>query len=178
MWCEWSMMQTLMKSCFLLEHIQKSWAAAHVPVTKHSHLFFSGAAVNLTLVTPEKAIKLAANDVFRQQLSKDGSAFDTSQKHVHIYRTTSQHKHWIRQLWNNTRVFASRQTRLYWLIRHWYSKEICWPAHMFVWFKGRYRYGVRSSQAVGQEPVRWWSRPRWRCLKYSCRMPEDCVSNE
>lgn len=31
-----------------------------------------GAAVNLTLVTPEKAIKLAANDVFRQQLSKDG----------------------------------------------------------------------------------------------------------
>uniref|UniRef100_A0A3P8RPL2 Mitochondrial glutamate carrier 2 n=1 Tax=Amphiprion percula TaxID=161767 RepID=A0A3P8RPL2_AMPPE len=30
-----------------------------------------GAAVNLTLVTPEKAIKLAANDVFRQKLSKD-----------------------------------------------------------------------------------------------------------
>ncbi|XP_028303209.1 solute carrier family 25 member 55a isoform X2 [Gouania willdenowi] len=34
--------------------------------------FFSGAAVNLTLVTPEKAIKLAANDFFRQHLSKDG----------------------------------------------------------------------------------------------------------
>lgn len=33
---------------------------------------FPGAAVNLTLVTPEKAIKLAANDVFRQMLSKDG----------------------------------------------------------------------------------------------------------
>ncbi|XP_033258499.1 mitochondrial glutamate carrier 1 isoform X2 [Orcinus orca] len=30
------------------------------------------AAVNLTLVTPEKAIKLAANDFFRYQLSKDG----------------------------------------------------------------------------------------------------------
>ncbi|KAK6294421.1 hypothetical protein J4Q44_G00352510 [Coregonus suidteri] len=30
------------------------------------------AAVNLTLVTPEKAIKLAANDFFRQHLSKDG----------------------------------------------------------------------------------------------------------
>lgn len=28
--------------------------------------------MNLTLVTPEKAIKLAANDVFRQKLSKDG----------------------------------------------------------------------------------------------------------
>lgn len=35
-------------------------------------LCFPGAAVNLTLVTPEKAIKLAANDVFRQKLSKDG----------------------------------------------------------------------------------------------------------
>ncbi|XP_068171202.1 solute carrier family 25 member 55a isoform X2 [Antennarius striatus] len=35
-------------------------------------LFSSGAAVNLTLVTPEKAIKLAANDFFRHQLGKDG----------------------------------------------------------------------------------------------------------
>lgn len=34
---------------------------------------YKGAAVNLTLVTPEKAIKLAANDFFRHQLSKDGS---------------------------------------------------------------------------------------------------------
>ncbi|XP_062949909.1 mitochondrial glutamate carrier 1 isoform X1 [Cynocephalus volans] len=33
---------------------------------------YRGAAVNLTLVTPEKAIKLAANDFFRHQLSKDG----------------------------------------------------------------------------------------------------------
>lgn len=33
---------------------------------------YRGAAVNLTLVTPEKAIKLAANDVFRQKLAKDG----------------------------------------------------------------------------------------------------------
>ncbi|XP_046890329.1 mitochondrial glutamate carrier 1 [Hypomesus transpacificus] len=33
---------------------------------------YRGAAVNLTLVTPEKAIKLAANDIFRQKLSKDG----------------------------------------------------------------------------------------------------------
>lgn len=35
-------------------------------------VFSSGAAVNLTLVTPEKAIKLAANDFFRHHLSKDG----------------------------------------------------------------------------------------------------------
>ncbi|XP_062318440.1 mitochondrial glutamate carrier 1 [Osmerus eperlanus] len=33
---------------------------------------YRGAAVNLTLVTPEKAIKLAANDFFRQHFSKDG----------------------------------------------------------------------------------------------------------
>ncbi|XP_061760468.1 mitochondrial glutamate carrier 1-like isoform X1 [Nerophis ophidion] len=34
---------------------------------------YRGAAVNLTLVTPEKAIKLAANDFFRHQLSKNGA---------------------------------------------------------------------------------------------------------
>uniref|UniRef100_A0A8C7XNG8 Mitochondrial glutamate carrier 1 n=1 Tax=Oryzias sinensis TaxID=183150 RepID=A0A8C7XNG8_9TELE len=34
---------------------------------------YRGAAVNLTLVTPEKAIKLAANDFFRHQLSQDGA---------------------------------------------------------------------------------------------------------
>ncbi|XP_077464532.1 mitochondrial glutamate carrier 1-like isoform X1 [Stigmatopora argus] len=33
---------------------------------------YRGAAVNLTLVTPEKAIKLAANDFFRHKLSKEG----------------------------------------------------------------------------------------------------------
>uniref|UniRef100_A0A8C5MZK4 Mitochondrial glutamate carrier 1 n=1 Tax=Leptobrachium leishanense TaxID=445787 RepID=A0A8C5MZK4_9ANUR len=33
---------------------------------------YRGAAVNLTLVTPEKAIKLAANDFFRHFFSKDG----------------------------------------------------------------------------------------------------------
>ncbi|KAJ8332374.1 hypothetical protein SKAU_G00425470 [Synaphobranchus kaupii] len=33
---------------------------------------YRGAAVNLTLVTPEKAIKLAANDFFRHHFSKDG----------------------------------------------------------------------------------------------------------
>lgn len=32
----------------------------------------TGAAVNLTLVTPEKAIKLAANDLFRHHLTKEG----------------------------------------------------------------------------------------------------------
>ncbi|XP_038598219.1 mitochondrial glutamate carrier 1-like [Tachyglossus aculeatus] len=33
---------------------------------------YRGAAVNLTLVTPEKAIKLAANDFFQHHLAKDG----------------------------------------------------------------------------------------------------------
>lgn len=44
------------------ERLYLSWAM----------LVIAGAAVNLTLVTPEKAIKLAANDFFRHQLSKDG----------------------------------------------------------------------------------------------------------
>uniref|UniRef100_A0A3Q4ADL4 Mitochondrial glutamate carrier 1 n=1 Tax=Mola mola TaxID=94237 RepID=A0A3Q4ADL4_MOLML len=35
---------------------------------------YRGAAVNLTLVTPEKAIKLAANDFFRHKLAKDGKS--------------------------------------------------------------------------------------------------------
>nr|XP_019612788.1 PREDICTED: mitochondrial glutamate carrier 2 isoform X3 [Rhinolophus sinicus] len=37
---------------------------------------YRGAAVNLTLVTPEKAIKLAANDFFRQLLMEDGMQRD------------------------------------------------------------------------------------------------------
>ncbi|XP_072448102.1 mitochondrial glutamate carrier 1 isoform X3 [Chiloscyllium punctatum] len=40
--------------------------------TQKTSATFNGAAVNLTLVTPEKAIKLAANDFFRHMLSKDG----------------------------------------------------------------------------------------------------------
>ncbi|XP_069800762.1 mitochondrial glutamate carrier 1-like isoform X2 [Dendropsophus ebraccatus] len=35
-------------------------------------MYSNCAAVNLTLVTPEKAIKLAANDFFRHHLSRDG----------------------------------------------------------------------------------------------------------
>ena len=38
----------------------------------HPGFLLAGAAVNLTLVTPEKAIKLAANDFFRQLLMEDG----------------------------------------------------------------------------------------------------------
>lgn len=38
----------------------------------HLRCLLPGAAVNLTLVTPEKAIKLAANDFFRQLLMEDG----------------------------------------------------------------------------------------------------------
>ncbi|XP_072910116.1 mitochondrial glutamate carrier 1-like isoform X1 [Hemitrygon akajei] len=37
---------------------------------------YRGAAVNLTLVTPEKAIKLAANDLFRTYLSKNGKGLN------------------------------------------------------------------------------------------------------
>ncbi|XP_078276944.1 mitochondrial glutamate carrier 1-like isoform X1 [Rhinoraja longicauda] len=37
---------------------------------------YRGAAVNLTLVTPEKAIKLAANDLFRSYLSRNGKGLN------------------------------------------------------------------------------------------------------
>lgn len=42
-----------------------------------------GAAVNLTLVTPEKAIKLAANDFFRQRLSRGEYVPSTSIKKLY-----------------------------------------------------------------------------------------------
>ncbi|XP_053562506.1 mitochondrial glutamate carrier 1 [Bombina bombina] len=41
---------------------------------------YRGAAVNLTLVTPEKAIKLAANDFFRHHLGKDGKGLTLSKE--------------------------------------------------------------------------------------------------
>ncbi|XP_078500275.1 mitochondrial glutamate carrier 1-like [Lissotriton helveticus] len=41
---------------------------------------YRGAAVNLTLVTPEKAIKLAANDFFRQHLAKTGKGLTLSKE--------------------------------------------------------------------------------------------------
>nr|XP_020636187.1 mitochondrial glutamate carrier 1-like isoform X1 [Pogona vitticeps]XP_020636188.1 mitochondrial glutamate carrier 1-like isoform X1 [Pogona vitticeps]XP_020636189.1 mitochondrial glutamate carrier 1-like isoform X2 [Pogona vitticeps] len=41
---------------------------------------YRGAAVNLTLVTPEKAIKLAANDYFRHLLTKEGTALSLSKE--------------------------------------------------------------------------------------------------
>lgn len=62
-------------------------------------LSLPGAAVNLTLVTPEKAIKLAANDFFRQQLSKDGwgmKVLTGGLTHTH-----SAHSHWLTSLFTN-----------------------------------------------------------------------------
>uniref|UniRef100_K7F7U3 Mitochondrial glutamate carrier 2 n=1 Tax=Pelodiscus sinensis TaxID=13735 RepID=K7F7U3_PELSI len=43
---------------------------------------YRGAAVNLTLVTPEKAIKLAANDYFRHSLARDGTGLTISREMV------------------------------------------------------------------------------------------------
>lgn len=41
---------------------------------------YRGVAVNLTFVTPEKAIKLAANDFFRHHLAKDGKQLTLSKE--------------------------------------------------------------------------------------------------
>lgn len=44
---------------------------------------YRGSAVNILLITPEKAIKLAANDYFRHHLTtKDGLVFEL---HLAIY---------------------------------------------------------------------------------------------
>ncbi|XP_059572995.1 mitochondrial glutamate carrier 1-like [Alligator mississippiensis] len=43
---------------------------------------YRGAAVNLTLVTPEKAIKLAANDYFRHLLARDGMGLTIAREMV------------------------------------------------------------------------------------------------
>uniref|UniRef100_A0A2K5Z2A1 Solute carrier family 25 member 18 n=1 Tax=Mandrillus leucophaeus TaxID=9568 RepID=A0A2K5Z2A1_MANLE len=57
---------------------------------------YRGAAVNLTLVTPEKAIKLAANDFFRQLLMEDvhhqGSASAPSTSRSYTTGSASTHK--------------------------------------------------------------------------------------
>ncbi|XP_006785762.1 mitochondrial glutamate carrier 1-like [Neolamprologus brichardi] len=56
------------------QQIYKNMMDCLVKTVKSEGYFgmYRGAAVNLTLVTPEKAIKLAANDFFRHTLSKDG----------------------------------------------------------------------------------------------------------
>ncbi|TFJ98588.1 ribonuclease-like [Platysternon megacephalum] len=43
---------------------------------------YRGAAVNLTLVTPENAVKLAANDYFRHFLARDGTGLTISREMV------------------------------------------------------------------------------------------------
>ncbi|XP_010764859.1 solute carrier family 25 member 55a [Notothenia coriiceps] len=56
------------------QQVYKSMMDCLVKTVRSEGFFgmYRGAAVNLTLVTPEKAIKLAANDFFRQHLSKNG----------------------------------------------------------------------------------------------------------
>ncbi|XP_075043932.1 mitochondrial glutamate carrier 1 [Mixophyes fleayi] len=56
------------------QRMYKSMSDCLVKIIRSEGYFgmYRGAAVNLTLVTPEKAIKLAANDFFRHALSKDG----------------------------------------------------------------------------------------------------------
>ncbi|XP_068191780.1 mitochondrial glutamate carrier 1-like [Antennarius striatus] len=55
------------------QHLYKNMLDCLIKTVKSEGYFgmYRGAAVNLTLVTPEKAIKLAANDFFRHQLSKN-----------------------------------------------------------------------------------------------------------
>lgn len=54
-------------NCFRLDCFKKTYAA------EGYFGMYRGSAVNIILITPEKAIKLAANDMFRHYLTlKDG----------------------------------------------------------------------------------------------------------
>ncbi|KAM8914929.1 solute carrier family 25 member 55a [Spinachia spinachia] len=57
------------------QQVYKSMVDCLVQTVRSDGYFgmYRGAAVNLALVTPEKAIKLAANDLFRHHLSNDGA---------------------------------------------------------------------------------------------------------
>ena len=75
LWCIGSSPSSVLGFQQELQHIPER--SSYQFLYSHSPMAFSsfpcpGAAVNLTLVTPEKAIKLAANDFFRHHLSKDG----------------------------------------------------------------------------------------------------------
>ena len=51
---------------------------------------YRGSAVNIVLITPEKAIKLAANDFFRfQYQNKQGSVRDSRLRTLQVYTTLS-----------------------------------------------------------------------------------------
>jgi len=51
---------------------KKTWAAGGSSVFSKVRGLYSGSAVNILLITPEKAIKLVANDFFRYQLAVPG----------------------------------------------------------------------------------------------------------
>jgi hypothetical protein len=57
---------------FSLDCAKQTWSAAGSSTFKRLAGMYSGSGVNLLLITPEKAIKLVANDFFRFQLSTPG----------------------------------------------------------------------------------------------------------
>lgn len=115
----------------------------------HSYFLSSGAAVNLTLVTPEKAIKLAANDFFRHKLAKDG------------WGTLI----WQRAVWKKKKgVMIPVSSDLQYVsclpaVRVWPCSKRCW------------RVAVLAC-------ARLLSPRLWRCSRYSFKMLADLVSGK
>lgn len=87
----WLTVKSHMLLCSLALFLNRSGNCCSPPSS--ACLYFPGAAVNLTLVTPEKAIKLAANDVFRQKLSKDGYINFLSFKAFRLYQDRYSNVH-------------------------------------------------------------------------------------
>lgn len=56
----------------IIDCAKQTWKAGGTTTFKRFTGMYSGSAVNIILITPEKAIKLVANDFFRFQLSTPG----------------------------------------------------------------------------------------------------------
>ncbi len=57
---------------FSLDCAAKTWRRGGANPFAKLRSLYSGSGVNILLITPEKAIKLVANDVFRHKLAKPG----------------------------------------------------------------------------------------------------------
>lgn len=56
----------------IIDCAKKTWARGGTSTLKKIRGLYSGSAVNILLITPEKAIKLVANDFFRYKLAVPG----------------------------------------------------------------------------------------------------------
>ena len=63
---------TQIQTHFRVDCARKTWAAGGANPFSKVRSLYSGSGVNILLITPEKAIKLVANDFFRHKLAVPG----------------------------------------------------------------------------------------------------------